>query len=158
MGGAHYGMVWQIHKISFERPISSELVAVINFEEISHRNKNNLMQVFLLCRQGIKKQAMQDYHERSQIVNRFMVAAISQTDPVVAVIRRELKRLAPGLKVEKAEIEELLKSGVLKRDVTQGEGADQAAKRVKKSAAKRIRKKKKKAAAKPAPMIPATSE
>ena len=152
------GMEWQIHKISFERPITSELVAVINFEDISHRNKDNLMQVFLLCRQGIKKQVMEDYHERSQIVNRFMVAAISQTDPVVSVIRRELKRLAPGLKVEKEEVRELLRFGVLKRDVTQGEGADQAASRVKKSTAKRIRKKRKKAAAKPAPTIPATPE
>ena len=152
------GMEWQIHKIRFERPITSELVAVINFEEISHRNKDNLMQVFLLCRQGIKKQVMEDYHERSQIVNRFMVAAISQTDPVVAVIRRELKRLAPGLKVEKEEIQELLKSGVLKRDVNQGEGADQAAARVKKSAAKQSREKKKKAAAKPARTKQATSE
>ena len=102
--------------------------------------------------------APEDYHERSQIVNRFMVAAISQTEPVVAVIRRELKRLAPGLKVEKEEIQELLKSGVLKRDVTQGEGAEQAASRVKKSAAKRSRKQKKKAAAKPAPKTPTTSE
>lgn len=152
------GMEWQIHKISFERPITSELVAEINFEDISHRNKDNLMQVFLLCRQGIKKQVMEDYHERSQIVNRFMVAAISQTDPVVSVIRRELKRLAPGLKVEKAEVEELLKSGVLKRDVTQGEGADQAASRVKRSAAKRIRKKRKKAEAKPTTTSPAASD
>jgi hypothetical protein len=152
------GMEWQIHKISFERPISSELVAIINFEEISHRKKENLMQIFLLCRQGIKKQAMEDYHERSQIVNRFMVAAISQTDPVVAVIRRELKRFVPGLKVDSDEIKELLKGGVLKRDVTQGDGADQAAARVKKLAAKRIRKKKKKAAAEPYLSIPTTSE
>ncbi len=148
------GMDWQIHKISFERPISSQLVAVINFEEINHRNKDHLLQVFLLCRQGMKKQAIEDYHERSQIVNRFMVAAIAQTEPVASVIRRELKRLAPGIKVEKSEIQELLRSGVLKRDVTEGESADWANSRVKKSAAKLIRKKKKKAVAKPTPGIP----
>jgi len=138
------GVEWQIHKISFERPISSEMVAVINFEEISHRNQDQLMQVFLLCRQGIKKQAIEDYHERSQIVNRFIVAAIAQTDPVITVIRRELKRMGPGLKVAKSEILELLSSGVLKRDVTQGENADRANSRVKKSKSKAIRKKKKK--------------
>ena len=146
------GMDWQIHKISFERPISSELVAVINFEEISHRNKDHLVQVFLLCRQGIKKQAIDDYHERSQIVNRFMIAAIAQTDPVTSVIRRELKRFASGIKVEKSEIQELLRSDVLKRDVTQGEGADRANSRVKKSAARLIRKKKKRIVAGPSPI------
>ena len=146
------GMKWQIHKITFERPISSELVAVINFEQISHRNQDHLMQVFLLCRQGIKKQVIEEYHERSQIVNRFMVAAIAQTDPVVSIIRRELKRIGPGLKVEKGEIQELLRSGVLKRDVTQGEGADRAKSCVKKSAARLVRKKKKKVAAKPSPV------
>ena len=143
------GLKWQIHKISFERPISSELVTLIDFEEINHRNKDHLLQVFLLCRQGMKKQAIEDYHERSQVVNRFMVAAIAQTDPVASIIRRELKRLASGIKVEKSEIQELLRSGVLKRDVTEGESADRARSRVKKSAAKRIRKKKKKAVARP---------
>ena len=149
------GVEWQIHKINFERPVSSELVAVLNFEELSHRNKDHLMQVFLLCRQGIKKQAIDEYHERSQIVNRFMVAAITQTDAVVSVIRRELKRLAPGLKVEKSELQELLETGVLKRDVTQGENADQANSRVKRAVAKRIRKKKKKVVATPTTGNPA---
>ena len=135
------GMEWQIHKITFERPVSSELVAVINFEEISHRNKDHLGQVFLLCRQGIKKQAIDEYHERSQIVNRFMVAAIAQTDPVVSIIRRELKRLSPGLKVEKDELQELIETGVLKRDVTQGDGADQAKARLKKAAKRQLREK-----------------
>lgn len=149
------GLEWQIHKISFERPISSELVTLIDFEEINHRNKDHLLQVFLLCRQGMKKQAIEDYHERSQVVNRFMVAAIAQTDPVASVIRRELKRLASGIKVEKSEIQELLRSGVLKRDVTEGESADRASSRVKKSAAKRIRKKKKKAVVRPTTGNPA---
>ena len=45
---------------------------------------------------GDKKQVMEDYHERSQIVNRFMVAAISQTDPVVSVIRRAQTRCNTG--------------------------------------------------------------
>lgn len=141
------GMEWQIHKIRFERPVSSELVATLNFEELSHRNKDHLAQVFLLCRQGIKKQAIDEYHERSQIVNRFMVAAIVQTDAVVSVVRRELKRLAPGLKVEKDELQELIETGVLKRDVTQGDNADDAKTRVKKAAKKRIREKRR--AAKP---------
>ena len=33
----------------------------------------------------MKNQVIVDYHERSQSVNRFMVAAIAQTDPVVAM-------------------------------------------------------------------------
>jgi len=136
------GMEWQIHKISFERPISSSLVTTINFENFSHRNSDHLTQVFLLCKQGIKRQVIEEFHERSQIVNRFMIAAISQTEPVIAVIRRELRRMTPGLKVESAEIEELLVSGVLKRDVTQGADADHAALRVRKFAAKRARQKK----------------
>lgn len=144
------GMEWQIHRIQFERPISSTLVTTINFEEISHRNKDHLGQLFLLCRQGIKKQVIEEFHERSQIVNRFTIAALAQTDAVAMVLRRELRRLRPGLKVEKEEIQELLSNGVLKRDVTQGEDSEQAAKLVKKSAAKQNRKKKKKVVVKPA--------
>ena len=142
------GMEWQIHRIHFERPVSSTLVTTINFEEVSHRNKDHLGQIFLLCRQGIKRQVIEEFHERSQLVNRFTIAALTKTDPILTILRRELRRLGPGLKVEKEEIQELLESGVLKRDVSQGEDAEQAAKLVKKAAAKRIRKKKKKVAKK----------
>ncbi len=137
------GMHWQVHKIAFERPISSELVATINFEELSHRRNEDLELAFLLCKQGIKRQVIEEYHERSQVVNRFTVAAIVQTDPVVASIRRELRRIAPGLKIDGSEIQEMLETAVLKRDVTLGDSADQAKIRVRK-AAKTIRKKKRK--------------
>lgn len=108
------GMEWQIHRIKFERPVSSELVACINFETLSHRNKDHLTQVFLLCRQGIQRQLIEEFHERSQIVNRYVVGAIVQTDPIVSVVRRELRRIGPGLKIDVDEIRELLESGVLK--------------------------------------------
>jgi hypothetical protein len=137
--------------------VSSEPVAFIKFDEISHRNQDHLEQVFLLCRQGIKKQAIEEYHERAQSVNRFVVAAITQTDPVVSIIRREMKRMAPGIKVEKDEIQELLKSGVLKRDVTEGENADRARTRVKKGATRVVRKRKKKIVPTPSQVTPGPS-
>jgi len=135
------GVEWQIHRIKFDRPVTSELVMMMDFCAINHRKKDDLVQVFLLCRQGIKKQIIDEYHERAQIVNRFTVAALAQTDPVVNVIRRELRRMATGLKVDTEEVRELLVNGVLKRDVVQSESAIAAGKRVTRAAKKKARKK-----------------
>ncbi len=139
------GIDWQIHRIKFEVPISSELVARLNFDELSTRNQDHLGQVFLLCRQGIKKQAIEDFHERAQIVNRYMIGALAQSDVVVAIIRREIRKVATGLKIDTGEILELMKEGVLKRDVTTGDLAEEAAKTLKKAQAKLARQSKKKA-------------
>ena len=85
--------------------------------------------LFMLCRLGTIKDAIKDYHEKVQTVNRFVVAALIQSEPVVSVLRRELKRLAPDAKVSDEEVEALLPD-VLRRDVLDGESATHAKKQV----------------------------
>ena len=68
-------------------------------------------------------------HQHVQNVNRFVVSALIQSDAVLTVIRRELRRIAPGTKVSIEELKELLPD-ILKRDVLEGETAEQAWKRV----------------------------
>ena len=64
------------------------------------------------------------------------------------MLRRDLRRLAPGAKVSIDEIRNLLPD-VLKRDVIEGERADQARKRVSRAAGKALRKKQSKASTNP---------
>ena len=73
-----------------------------------------------------------------------MVGAIVQSDPVISVIRRELRKIAAGGKVTEEEIKAILNTEVLKRDVVQGELAEEAMTRIKKAQQKQIRKKIKK--------------
>jgi hypothetical protein len=134
------GISWQIHKLGFERPISCELVCAFDFLELSARKAEDQSKLFLLCKGGLSKAVMEQYLEHVQIVNRFVVAALIQTEPVLNVVRRELKRLSPGLKPNKDEIAGIIASEVLKRDVVEGDAAQDAAKQVKRAAKKAIRK------------------
>ena len=135
------GVDWEIYKIRFEKPINYDLVCSFNFAELNSKKQEDQDKVFLLCREGIEKAAIEEFHDHVQSVNRFMVGAIVQSDPVISVIRRELRRIADGVKVTEEEIQTILYAEGLKRDIVQGEHAEEAVTRVKKAQKKQARNK-----------------
>ncbi len=58
------------------------------------------------------------------------------------VLRRELRRLSKGIRVEEAELEKVLRDEVLKRDAIEGEKADAARRMVSRSAGRALTKSK----------------
>ncbi len=46
--------------------------------------------MFLLCREGIGSDAMGAYHQHAQVFNRYTVARVPLTDPIVYAVRKEL--------------------------------------------------------------------
>ncbi len=135
------GIDWEIYKIKFEKPVNYDLVCSFDFTALNSRKQDDQDKVFLLCKEGIDKAAIEEFHDHVQSVNRFMVGAIILSETVVSVIRRELRKISSGVKVTEEEIVSILMSEVLKRDVVQGESAEEAVKRVKKTLKKQIRKK-----------------
>ena len=67
------------------------------------------------------------------------------SDPAVAVVRKELRRLFPELKVEQEQILDILVNDVLKREVVEGDKVKETQQRLKKA----LQKIAKQAAAKP---------
>lgn len=139
------GINWEIYRIKFERPIDCEHICSINILELNPRKSEDIERLYLLCKEGLAKDAIDEFHEHTQNVNRFVVAAIVQSDPVINVLRREIRRLAPTAKVSTDEIADLLPD-VLKRDVIEGDSAKEAERRVNKSSAKLLRKRREKKA------------
>ena len=62
--------------------------------------------------------------EKVQCVNRFVVGQLILHDPVISLIRRELRKMADGIMVESEEVENILRMGVLKRDVVDEEDSE----------------------------------
>ncbi len=133
------GINWEIYRIKFERPIDCEHTCSIDLLELNARKSDDISRLYLLCKEGLAKNAIDKFHEHTQNVNRFVVAAIIQSDPVLNVMRREIRRLAPGAKVAAEEIFALLPD-VLKRDVIEGASAKQAERRVNKLLGQALRK------------------
>jgi hypothetical protein len=128
------GIDWEIHRIKFERPLSHEQVLAFDFTALNPRRQDDRERAYLLCKEGIATAAMEEFHDYVQSVNRFMIGAASLTDPVTGAIRRELRRVSPGLKVTNEEIENILVSEVFKRDLVEGESFESAKRKVKKAA------------------------
>lgn len=124
------GAIWKIYKMRFEQPINYDLVCTFNFTEINLKKEEDKKKLFIICREGLSKAAREDFHEKVQSVNRFVIGAIVQNDVVVNVIRRELRKMSVGIKVDNADVTKLLTEEVLKREVIEGEKAAKAQKEV----------------------------
>jgi len=134
------GVCWKIHRIRFEKPIQNDEICAFNFLELSPRKDEDQEMLYLLCKEGMSKAAIEEFSEHVQTVNRFVIAAVLATEPVLDSIRREMRRLSPDLRVEEAEVLSILQNEVLKREVIEGAKAQEAKQRVKRSSGRSLRK------------------
>jgi len=140
------GINWELYRIAFERPIDHELICSFDFLELNPKKHEDQEWLFLLCKKGVSTEAIEEFHERVQSVNRFVIAAVVLTEPVLNSIRLGLRRISPDVKVAKDEIENILLSEVMKREVIEGDAAAKAKRRAERAAGKtRPRKKSKRA-------------
>jgi predicted type IV restriction endonuclease len=120
------GIDWQVYRLRFEQPIAWDLVARFDLSTISIRNERDMEKMLILTKEGVEKGAREELFEKTQCVNRFMAAALILSDSVVSSLRREFKKLSDGINVEEAEIVALLRDGVLRRDLLEGEESELA--------------------------------
>jgi hypothetical protein len=130
------GINWEVHRINFERPVTHELVCSFDFSMLSTKNHDDQIKLFLLCKEGAATSAIDKYDYHFTQVNKYTIGAISLTEPITNLIRKELRRISPGLRVTSEEIHGILESEVIKREVIEGDSFITACKRIKKSSKK----------------------
>lgn len=135
------GEHWRVYKVTFTKPIGQELVLDICFTKLEHRNAAHLELLFPLTKEGWQKSALGEVHERRQALSRFFLGAIVLSEPVLEVVRRELRRISPNVKIGIEEIRNVLVQDVIKREVLEGEKADLARKQSTKAAKASMRAK-----------------
>lgn len=133
------GAVWRVYHIVFAKPIEQELVLEFDALDLSTRSDKDIETLFLLCKEGWQKSAIGEYHSKKQALSRFFIGAVLQTDPVLDMIRRELRRVSPDVKIDSEQIKDVLKNEVIKREVLEGEKALDATKKISRSASKALR-------------------
>lgn len=147
--GAHEGIewvilsnaiTWKIYRIKFSQPIDYEEVFCFDICDISPRSADDLAKLFVLCRESISSDALTEFHRQAQIFNRFVIAELMQSDAVIGTLRREFKRIFPGVKANDDDLRLILTSEVLKRDTLDGDPAKTAKATVKKALSSIARK------------------
>lgn len=133
------GAEWKVYRVSFGKPIEHELVVDINLLNVNSRKPDDVEIVGLLAKEGWQKAQLGEYHNQRQALSRFTIAALMLGDPVAEVVRREIRRLSPEVKVDVDQIKAVIEVEVLKRDVLEGEKADAARKQVARAAGRQLR-------------------
>src|SRR5690606_26565154 len=103
--------------IIFAKPIDQELVLEIDFCALNTRAEGDLELLYLWCKEGWQRSVLGEYHTQRQALSRFYVGAMLQTDPVLDVIRRELRRISPDVRIDSDQIRDVLVNEVIKREV-----------------------------------------
>lgn len=133
------GVRWCVYHVVFTRPIQTELVVDIDFSVLNSRSDADLELLYLWCKEGWQRSALGDFHTQKQALSRFFLGAMMLTDPVLEVVRRELRKVSPDVRIDTDQIRAVLISEVIKREVMEGEKADEAKKKIAKIAAKALR-------------------
>jgi hypothetical protein len=131
------GITWRVYRIVFAKPIDHELVIDIDFCALNSRTASDVELLYLWCKEGWQRSVLGDFHTQKQALSRFFIGAMILTPPVLDVIRRELRRVSPDVKIESDQIRNVLAAEVIKREVMEGDKADEARK-MKATTAKKV--------------------
>lgn len=130
------GVRWCVYHVLFTKPIQQELVVDLDFLGLNTRSDNDLDVVYLWCKEGWIKSALGDFHTQKQALSRYFLAATIVSDPVLDVIRKELRKISPDVRIDNDQIKNVLVNEVIKREAMEGEKAEEARKKISKAAAK----------------------
>ncbi|MGH7559395.1 MAG: type I restriction enzyme HsdR N-terminal domain-containing protein [Gemmatimonadales bacterium] len=133
------GSVWQAHRIRFEQPIQSDLIFTIDLLDPTSRTAELLERLYLISRESATGSDITKFAAHREATSRFVVARLLLTESILSAVRREMRRLSPGLSIATAEVEKLLREEVLKREALEGERAESAESLVKRAARRRAR-------------------
>jgi len=132
------GISWRVYHVTFGKPIGQELVIDIDFCAMNHKSQSDLELLHLWCKEGWVKSVLGDYHEQKQALSRFFVGGTVLSEPVLEVIRRELRRVSPEVRIDTEQIKNVLVNEVIKREVMEGDKADEARRKLSRAAGKSL--------------------
>jgi hypothetical protein len=142
------GICWRVYHLTFSKPIEQELVVNIDFLALNTKSGSDLELLYLWCKEGWQRSVLGEYHSQKQALSRFFLGAMLQTKPVLDVIRRELRRVSPDVHIDIDQIKDALFNEVIKREVMEGDKAEEARKKIAKVASKSLHTKTLRSAAK----------
>ncbi|MCL5028246.1 MAG: type I restriction enzyme HsdR N-terminal domain-containing protein [Bacteroidetes bacterium] len=124
------GVLWKVYKVTFTKPIDKELVFEFDFLSMNYKNADDLEKLSLLSKEGWLKSFLYEYNSQKQALSKFFLSALILSDSIIDVMRRELRKISPDVKVTSEQIKEVVLKEVLKREVIEGEKADEAKKKI----------------------------
>jgi hypothetical protein len=135
------GAQWRAYKLRFEKPIQTDEAFAIDLLDPACKPNQLLEKLYLISKEAGGGSAMESYYRQQEAKSRYVIGQLLLSEQVLRPVRRELRRLFPGVRATTAELGELLRTEVIKRDVLEGERAEAAEKAVRRGTRRRLREK-----------------
>ncbi len=139
------GVIWRLYKIHFGQPIEKDLVFELDLLSVRAKSSDVIECLGTLCKECFSKGSMSELHQQKQITSRFSVAAALLSESMLDELRKELRRLSPGLKIDSDYLRGLLENEIIKRELVDSDEANAAGLLIKKLQRNIAREKKKRA-------------
>jgi len=110
-------MVWRVYRVRFEKPIRTDFICEFNILDVKQKSDADMEKLFILCKEGIKRNAIDDFSQHKLFVNRYFISAVLQSENITEAIKRELRKINPLIKAESDEILGIIQNDILKREV-----------------------------------------
>jgi predicted type IV restriction endonuclease len=127
------GIRWRVYKIIYGRPISHDLVYEFDFLTLNGKKESDLCMLYYVSKESLTKSVLEEYHIQKQSLSKFFIGQILLGDMVLEAIKKSIKKVTPGAKLELEDIKEVLANEVVKREIVEGEKADEAKKKITKA-------------------------
>jgi hypothetical protein len=124
---------WQAYKLMFSKPIDRVLVLDIDICAESAKSPAILEFFGGFSREVFTPSSLTQMFRAKQAMNRYTIAALLCSEPVLTAVRRELRRIVEGLNPGIEEIEGIIAQQIIKRELLDGDEAKAAAKLAKKA-------------------------
>jgi len=134
------GIYWQVYKVYFNKPVDKEMIFEINITDINAKDINDNDKLLLITKEGLEKSLLGEYDAQRQALSRYFIGQMMLTDSVLEVVRRELRRVSPDVKIDIEQIREVMVQEIVKREIIEGDKADEAKRKINRSANRLLRK------------------
>ena len=126
------GARWQAYKVNFSKPIAGTLVLDIDVPTCNLKDSDIYDLFGGLSREVFTPDSMSQMFKAKQAMSKYSIAQLLLSDPVVGMVRRELRKLADGLNPDVDDVRDLIRDQVVKRELIEADEAKIAAKAVRK--------------------------
>ncbi len=127
------GIRWRIFKIIYGKPIANELVYEFDFLSLNPKKQNDLSLLYYVSKESLGKSVLEDFHIQKQTLSKFYIGQLLLNETVLEAVKKTVRKMTPSAKIELEDLKEVIANEVIKREILEGDKADEAKKKIAKS-------------------------
>jgi len=120
------GIIWEIYHVILKPKLEAVLLCRFDYLEINPRQQDNIDYLFIISKEGQSKRAIDEYHEKANFVNRYIISAILEDQSIINAIRLKLKKIAGSIKVTNEEVIDIVSTEIIKREIIENDAFKKA--------------------------------